>query len=117
MRAGLTIDYTIRWLGIPMGWTSLITEYAPPASFTDEQVRGPYRLWHHRHAFVPDGDGTIISDHVRYSLPFGPLGRIAQALLVKHQLLGIFRYRQRAVARMLNVECTGIEEPAIRRLG
>ena len=30
MRRGLHIDYTIRWKGLPMGWTSIISAYDPP---------------------------------------------------------------------------------------
>ena len=116
MKRGLNIDYTIRWLGLPLGWTSRITEYDPPRLFVDEQVRGPYRSWHHRHDFFPDGQGTIISDCVAYSLPLGVLGRVAHALTVKWQLLAIFRFRQRAVAKLLEVDCTTIEAPVIRRL-
>jgi ligand-binding SRPBCC domain-containing protein len=96
-----------------MRWTSAITVYDPPRSFVDEQVRGPYRYWHHRHDFVSDGDSTVVSDRVRYSLPLGPLGRAAHELTVKRQLLGIFRYRQRAVAAMLRAECETIEAPVI----
>lgn len=114
---GLTIDYTIRWLGLPMGWTSVITQYDPPNVFVDEQVRGHYHPWRHRHEFVGDGDCTITSDRVRYSLPLGPLGRIAQAVLVKRQLLGIFRFRQRTVAGLLKAECAPVEAPVIVQLG
>lgn len=58
MRKGAQIDYTIRWMGLPMKWRTLITDYAQPMSFVDEQARGPYTLWHHRHEFreVEGGD-------------------------------------------------------------
>lgn len=117
MRRGLHIDYTIRWNGLPMGWTSIISGYDPPDSFVDEQVRGPYRYWHHYHGFAPRGEGTLISDRVRYSLPLGPLGRLAHALMVRRQLLGIFTYRQTAVAELLGVQCRNVQEPRIVRLG
>lgn len=102
MRKGLEINYTIRWLGLPIRWRTLITAYDPPAKFIDLQARGPYRLWHHQHFFAetPDG-GTLVRDRVTYVLPLGVLGRLAHALAVKRQLLGIFRYRQAALARML----------------
>lgn len=116
MRPGLRLDYTIRWLGLPMRWTSMITAYDAPHVFVDEQERGPYAYWHHRHDFFADSAGTVIADRVRYSLPLGPLGRIAQAVMVKPQLLGIFRFRQDAVAKLLGVECTPIDPPAIRSL-
>lgn len=40
--AGCEIDYTIRWLGVPLRWTTRITEYEPNVRFTDEQRRGSY---------------------------------------------------------------------------
>lgn len=116
MREGLELQYTIRWIGLPMSWKSLITRYDPPRLFVDEQIQGPYRYWHHEHTFVSEGNATRISDRVRYALPFGPFGRIAQAVLVKRQLLGIFKYRQKAVEKLLGVECRELEAPAIRRL-
>jgi ligand-binding SRPBCC domain-containing protein len=117
MRPGLHIDYTIRWLGLPMPWRSVISHYDPPRVFVDEQVRGPYRYWHHEHAFQSDGAGTVVSDCVRYSLPLGPLGAAAHSLMVKRQLLGIFRFRQRAIAKLLGVECRTLEAPVIRPAG
>ncbi len=116
MRTGLEIDYTIRWLGIPMPWRSRITAYDPPRLFVDEQVRGPYRYWHHHHGFKADGNCTIVSDCVEYALPLGLLGAMAHALAVKWQLLGIFRFRQSEVAKLLGVECIAVEAPAVRSL-
>jgi ligand-binding SRPBCC domain-containing protein len=116
MRQGSRIDYTIHWMGLPMGWTSLITSYDPPHLFVDQQVRGPYAYWQHRHDFFSDPKGTIIADRVRYSLPFGPLGRLAQAVMVKRQLLAIFRFRQNAVRELLGVNCETIESPVIHSL-
>lgn len=113
MRKGLEIDYTIRWLGFPVRWRTLITEYDPPTRFVDLQARGPYVLWHHLHRFAPAPDGeTIVSDQVTYAMPLGPLGRLAHACMVKRQLLGIFRFRQEALARMLG-GATAIAAPEI----
>jgi ligand-binding SRPBCC domain-containing protein len=66
------------------------------------QIRGPYSLWEHTHTFEEDGSGaTIITDRVRYSIPFGPLGGIAERLFVRRDLKKIFDYRGDAVAREL----------------
>jgi hypothetical protein len=101
MRAGAQIDYTIRWLGLSMPWRSLIEQYDPPVAFVDKQIRGPYALWEHLHRFLPDGDGTLVTDIVRYALPFGALGSLAHSILVQRQLREIFRYRQRTLAEIL----------------
>jgi hypothetical protein len=101
MRAGAEITYTIRWLGIPMRWRTLISAYDPPHSFVDEQLRGPYRKWHHTHTFHAQGDSTRIVDHVDYELPLGPLGALAHRILVRRQLEGIFAHRRERIAALL----------------
>ena len=102
MRAGAEIEYTIRWLGLPMRWKTLIVEYNPPHLFIDEQAKGPYKLWRHRHTFESTAQGTKVGDHVEYALPLGPLGELAHALVVKRQLLGIFNYRQAELSKLLD---------------
>ena len=42
--------------------------------FVDRQVKGPFRLWEHTHAFEERPDGTLIRDAVLYRMPYGPLG-------------------------------------------
>lgn len=101
IRKGAEIEYQIRWLGLPISWRTLITEYEPPLFFEDEQADGPYALWRHRHSFEEVDDGTVISDRVEYALPLGALGRLAQHLMVGRQLRGIFQYRQRALMQLL----------------
>jgi ligand-binding SRPBCC domain-containing protein len=98
---GTRIDYRLRLHGLPVRWTSRIEEWDPGHSFVDRQLRGPYRLWHHRHTFAADGDGTIVGDEVHYALPLGRLGELAHALFVKRDLERIFDYRHAAVARRL----------------
>lgn len=106
MREGLRIEYRVRPLGFPQKWVSEITAYDPPHRFVDEQLEGPYALWHHEHRFRaveegPRGPGTEVTDTVTYALPFGPLGRLAHALLVRRQLESIFRYRKARLPELL----------------
>jgi ligand-binding SRPBCC domain-containing protein len=101
MRSGTQIVYRISWHGLPLRWLSEIVSWDPPREFVDVQVRGPYRFWHHTHHFEPANGGTLIRDEVRYALPFGPLGRVAHAWLVKGHLKAIFDYRAQKVAEFL----------------
>lgn len=93
MKEGALIDYTIRLLFFHVHWRTLISTHEPPHRFVDEQLRGPYLFWHHTHTFEEKEGGTLISDEVRYVLPFGFLGRIAHKLLIKKQLDNIFAFR------------------------
>lgn len=102
MGVGTLIEYRLRLHRVPVRWRTRIEVWEPPRRFVDVQVRGPYSLWEHTHAFAEDGPGaTVIEDRVRYSIPFGPLGEIAERLLVRRDLRRIFDYRREAVAREL----------------
>ncbi len=101
VRAGARISYRLRLHGVPLRWVSVIEEFEPERSFVDRQIRGPYRLWHHRHEFVEDGAGTIMRDRVRYALPFGAAGALAHRLFVRRDLDQIFAFRRQAVAQLL----------------
>jgi hypothetical protein len=102
MRVGTLIQYRLRLHGVPVSWLTSIQAWEPPHRFVDVQVRGPYALWHHTHTFAPDGDGgTVMRDVVRYAIGFGPLGELADRLLVQRDLDAIFAFRRDAVHRQL----------------
>jgi ligand-binding SRPBCC domain-containing protein len=104
---GALIQYRLRVRGIPVRWTSRITAWEPGRRFVDEQIRGPYKYWEHTHWFEPDGQGgTWMTDRVRYSMPFGPLGRLAHRLLVRRDLRRIFDYRRERIAASLPAQTT-----------
>ncbi|MDP1842941.1 MAG: SRPBCC family protein [Sediminibacterium sp.] len=98
MYAGQIIEYTVRpILGIPLYWMTEITHVADHQFFVDEQRFGPYSLWHHQHHFKAIEGGVEMTDIVHYKLPLWFLGDIANIIMVKAQLRGIFNHRYKAV--------------------
>ena len=101
MRQDTVIDYRIKLNGLPMRWRTLIPVWDPPHEFVDEQIKGPYKTWIHRHTFEEVGPSeTKIIDYVRYELPFTPLGDLVYPL-IKRQVEGIFEHRNRVIPELL----------------
>ena len=96
MQQGTLLDYRIRLHGVPIRWRTEISDWERPNRFVDQQLRGPYRLWHHEHTFTEsESGGTLMRDHVRY-IPRG--GSLLHRFLVKPDLRKIFSYRQKVLA-------------------
>jgi ligand-binding SRPBCC domain-containing protein len=109
IREGSVIDYSLRVHGVPLRWRTLIKAWEPPERFIDEQVHGPYRLWHHEHVFEAVEGGTRIHDRIRYS-PIG--GALVQRLFVKRDVERIFGYRARQLELRFGVEAMKTRKPA-----
>ena len=75
----------------------------PPIRLTGatDHVEGPVPLLGAHPCVRGAPDGTLIRDTVLYRMPYGPLGEIAQRVLVARDLERIFDYRRDAVARLL----------------
>ena len=104
MRKGCVIDYTIRLYGAPIRWRTRIDSYEPEERFSDTQLEGPYRYWHHLHEFTSVEGGTRMYDIVDYEVPFGPLGVVARTLFVRRSLEQIFSFRRQAIAEIFGSE-------------
>jgi ligand-binding SRPBCC domain-containing protein len=102
MGQGTLIRYKLRVHRVAVNWLTEITEWDPPHRFVDEQIKGPYALWHHTHAFEPLADGgTLMRDVVRYRVGYGPVGTIANRLVVRRDVEAIFDFRAQRIPSLL----------------
>jgi len=105
--------FPIPWAPKRLSWMARITEFKWNSHFCDEQVRGPFIVFRHRHGFqfeVRDGrQGTLVSDAIEFELPAW-LGRLGVAL-VRRRLAKMFEYRQKRLPEILAV----VEQQAARR--
>ena len=98
MYPGMIIKYKVKpLLGIAMNWVTEITHVVEQEYFVDEQRVGPYAMWHHEHKLKKIDGGVLMEDLITYRPPLGYLGNIANSLIIKRQLKGIFEYRKKAV--------------------
>jgi len=93
---GQIIQYIVTpLLGIKTKWVSEITHIEDKQYFVDEQMYGPYSLWHHKHFIKEIEGGVEMEDIIDYKVPLGILGQIMHPILVKPKLEEIFSYRQK----------------------
>lgn len=108
---GTHIDYSLRLHGLPLSWRTRIVEWNPPFHFVDLQLRGPYRLWHHRHDFrqvehAETGAPEVeVCDRVDFTVLSNarllrPLERLIERLFVRRDVARIFDHRAAQMAAL-----------------
>jgi len=100
IKKGARIRYRLGLFGVPFSWLTEITTWEPGRVFVDEQLSGPYALWHHTHTFSDVEGGTRMDDEVRWKAPLGPLGTMVEPI-IKWQVGRIFAYRGKAMREIL----------------
>jgi ligand-binding SRPBCC domain-containing protein len=70
---GDQMEFTI-WMGLlPIRWKAQI-EQVSPVGFTDQQLRGPFKEWLHRHSFHSlNPEITEVQDEIQARLRMHPL--------------------------------------------
>ena len=94
MYAGQIMRYKVSvkpWLTV--NWVTEITHVKEPYYFVDDQLSGPYSLWHHEHHFKEAEGGVEMTDELHYAIPFGIFGRLANAIFVEREVNSIFDFR------------------------
>ena len=85
LELGDEVTWEGRHFGITQRLSSKITKFQPYTFFQDRMTRGAFRFFEHDHLFAPQGNGTVMTDVVKFQAPFGLLGWIAErAVLAPH---------------------------------
>ncbi|WP_396634641.1 cell division inhibitor [Maribacter sp. R86514] len=104
MFPGQIIQYKVSpFPGYTTKWVTEITHVDQGNYFVDEQRFGPYALWHHKHFIKEIDEGVLMEDIIDYKIPLGILGQIAHPLIVKKQLMEIFKFREQKLKELFGV--------------
>ena len=110
MYAGQVISYRIQIFPLwSINWLTEITHVDEPNFFVDDQLFGPYSLWHHQHHFREIDGGTEMTDEVHYAIPFGFVGRIANWLFVEREVNAIFNFRFTTLEQYFNTTTSTVK--------
>lgn len=87
----------IRWEGWQLGlWhyhVSQIASYCRPAFFQDKMIDGRFAFFEHDHHFQKVENGTLLSDELRFRMPYGTLGTLIGRIVMVPHIRGLMRRR------------------------
>jgi len=86
----LNLNETVTWSAVHLGFrqklTTAITSYNRPFSFTDEQMKGPFKVMKHQHLFSKKDAHVCMIDNFYFEAPFGILGTLVARYYLKNYL-------------------------------
>ena len=100
IKTGTIINYKLKLHGIPLKWKTEILDFQQDKFFIDNQIKGPYKKWLHKHSFVPYRKGTLIIDDITYKLPLGKIGHLFAGHFVAKDVQKIFTFRQNTLKKV-----------------
>jgi ligand-binding SRPBCC domain-containing protein len=101
---GKIISYKIKpFKLVALNWVTEISQVKEGSYFIDNQIFGPYKMWHHEHHFKRNDNGTTeIIDKVKYKVPFYILGKLIHKIFIRRKLFNIFMFRQKKINELFN---------------
>jgi ligand-binding SRPBCC domain-containing protein len=86
--------------GLRQRFTARITEMERPRYFVDELVKSTLLSMRHIHDFRDVDGATVMTDALEWISPFGPLGRLADAIAVRRHMRRFLERKQGSLKRM-----------------
>jgi ligand-binding SRPBCC domain-containing protein len=90
---GETVTFQGRHLGLTLNHTSRIEILRPYSHFQDVMISGRFKRFEHDHHFAAMNDGTRMRDEIRFSAPWGVLGRLASRMFLRRHLTEFLAHR------------------------
>jgi ligand-binding SRPBCC domain-containing protein len=82
-----TVTWQGRHFGLMLTHETLISQYDRPHHFQDIMLRGMFKSFIHDHYFDSQPDGTtFMRDELLFAAPLGPLGWLAETLVLRRYL-------------------------------
>ena len=94
---GEQVTWRARHFGLTHHHTAKITAFERPHHFRDEMIAGRFAEFVHDHHFEASKVGTRMRDVVAFRSPFGPLGAVVDALILRGYLRRLLETRNRTI--------------------
>jgi ligand-binding SRPBCC domain-containing protein len=99
---GEEVTWQARHFFVRQHLTSRIVLFDRPTHFRDSMVKGAFKRFDHDHFFTSQGDGksTLCRDVFEFEAPLGPLGKIADWLVLHRYMMRLLQTRLRILKEL-----------------
>ena len=98
-------------------WQARHLEFEKDRFFSDMQVSGPFKSFHHRHSFRSiSSKVTELTDDIEFEMPLHPIGTSIMGRFVKNQLSRVFQYRHLVLERDMRIHRQYRKKPRLNFL-
>lgn len=91
------ITWQARHFGIRQQLTVRITKFNRPIFFEDEMLKGAFKSMRHEHHFREISNGTEMIDIFNYEVPFGPIGKLFDRLVLRKYMTNFLATRNEVI--------------------
>lgn len=97
LELGDTVTFEGQHFGLRWRLTASIVEMERPHRFVDEARGRAFRWLRHEHEFTERDGITVMTDRLEWRSPAGPLGKIADWLLIERHMTWYLTTKQQAL--------------------
>jgi len=112
---GEEVTWRARHFGLTVEHCSRVSAYDRPRYFQDVMVRGRFRRFVHDHYFEENRGATRMRDVVEFASPFGVVGRLIDALVLRPYLRRLITARNGLIRREAERAAMQVEVKAVRK--
>ncbi|MEO8086077.1 MAG: SRPBCC family protein [Bacteroidota bacterium] len=98
---GQMIEYYVTpvW-NMRVKWITKISDVRTNEFFSDEQLKGPYKCWEHKHFFKEIEGGIEMLDEVKYDIGYGMVGDKLLHSFIRRKIETIFSFRNKKITEI-----------------
>ncbi len=98
---GMKATYIMKPLSfISVRWVAEFTEVKNNDYFVDEQIKGPFKKWRHKHTVITYNGSVFLRDELHYEMPFGFWGELTNRVFLKKRLHQVFEHREKILNQL-----------------
>jgi ligand-binding SRPBCC domain-containing protein len=101
LELGDTVTFEGVHFGVRQKLTAKITRFEPPRCFEDQMTQGAFKSLRHLHEFSAQNGGTLMRDTMVWESPFGMVGRVFDAVLLKRHMKNFMLRKNAAMKAIL----------------